>query len=47
MKKMAKNNELTKDDVHEAEDDIQKLTNETIKAVDQLAADKEKEMMDI
>ncbi|BBN98686.1 ribosome recycling factor [Sporolactobacillus terrae] len=47
VKKMAKNNELTKDDVHEAEDDIQKLTNETIKAIDQLAADKEKEMMDI
>ncbi|MCQ2008979.1 MAG: ribosome recycling factor [Sporolactobacillus sp.] len=47
IKKMAKNNELTKDDVREAEDDVQKLTNDTIKTIDQVATEKEKEMMDI
>ncbi|SFG01086.1 ribosome recycling factor [Sporolactobacillus nakayamae] len=47
VKKMAKNNELTKDDVREAEEDVQKLTNETIKNIDQIASEKEKEMMDI
>ncbi|MCO7125967.1 ribosome recycling factor [Sporolactobacillus shoreicorticis] len=47
IKKMAKNNELTKDDVREAEDDVQKLTNDTIKTIDQVASEKEKEMMDI
>ncbi|MCO7174720.1 ribosome recycling factor [Sporolactobacillus kofuensis] len=47
IKKMAKNNELTKDDVREAEDDVQKLTNDTIKNIDQIASEKEKEMMDI
>lgn len=47
VKKQEKNNELTKDDVRAAEEDIQKLTNETIKRIDQITADKEKEMMDI
>lgn len=47
VKKLAKNNELTKDDVREAEDDVQKLTNDTIKNIDQIASEKEKEMMDI
>ncbi|MCL1630855.1 ribosome recycling factor [Sporolactobacillus sp. CPB3-1] len=47
IKKMAKNNELTKDDVREAEDNVQKLTDSTVKNIDRIASEKEKEMMDI
>ncbi|RYL95314.1 ribosome recycling factor [Sporolactobacillus sp. THM7-4] len=47
IKKMEKNNELTKDDVRAATDEVQKITDKTIERVDRVAADKEKEMMDI
>ncbi|RYL92977.1 ribosome recycling factor [Sporolactobacillus sp. Y61] len=44
VRKMEKNNELTKDDVRAAEEDIQKMTDKTIEKIDQITADKEKEM---
>lgn len=47
LKKMEKNNELTKDDVRSAEEDVQKLTDETVKKIDRISVEKEKEMMDI
>jgi ribosome recycling factor len=47
IKKLEKNNELTKDDVRESEEETQKLTDATIKRVDQITKDKEKELMDI
>ncbi|MFT8317109.1 MAG: ribosome recycling factor [Sporolactobacillus sp.] len=47
VKKLEKSNELTKDDVRAAEEDVQKLTDETIKKIDRISSDKEKEMMDI
>lgn len=47
IKKQEKSNELTKDDVRAAEDDVQKLTDETIKKIDKISSDKEKEIMDI
>jgi ribosome recycling factor len=47
IKKMEKNNELTKDDVRAVSDDVQQLTDKTIRRIDELASEKEKEMMDI
>ncbi|MFT8871336.1 MAG: ribosome recycling factor [Sporolactobacillus sp.] len=47
IKKREKDNELTKDDVRAAEEDVQKLTNDVIKTIDRISADKEKEMTDI
>ncbi|MFT8362630.1 MAG: ribosome recycling factor [Sporolactobacillus sp.] len=47
IKKQEKANELTKDDVRAAEEAVQKLTDETIKKLDKITADKEKEIMDI
>ncbi|MCI1857919.1 MAG: ribosome recycling factor [Sporolactobacillus sp.] len=47
IKKMEKANELTKDDVRDFEEDVQKLTNKTIEKIDKVSTDKEKEIMDI
>ena len=45
IKKMKKNSEITEDDQHEAEDDLQKITDKGIKDVDAIYAAKEKEIM--
>ncbi len=47
FKKLQKEGELTEDDLKIAEKDIQKLTDEMIKKVDQLYAVKEKELMEV
>lgn len=45
-KKMEKNNEITEDDVKDYEKDIQKLTDDSTKRIDELTAEKEKEIME-
>lgn len=45
-KKAEKNNELTEDDLKDYERDIQKLTDDATKQIDQLTEDKEKEIME-
>ena len=47
FKKLQKEGELTEDDLKIAEKDIQKLTDEMIKKVDELYAAKEKELMEV
>lgn len=41
-----KDDDLTKDDVHFYEDEVQKLTNASVAAVDKLSAEKEKEILE-
>lgn len=45
LKKGEKNNDLTEDDVRTLEKDVQKLTDESIKRIDDLTAEKEKELL--
>ena len=47
IKKMKKNSEITEDDQKKGEEAIQKLTDNNIKDVDKITADKEKEIMDV
>ena len=47
IKKMKKNSEITEDDQHKAEDDMQKITDKAIKDVDEIYARKEKEIMEV
>ena len=47
FKKMQKEGEITEDDLKQAEKDIQKLTDEMIKKVDELYSVKEKELMEV
>ena len=47
IKKLKKNSEITEDDQSKAEKDLQKLTDNFIKEVDKVAADKEKEIMEV
>ena len=47
MDAIKKDKELTEDDVRDSEDKVQKLTDDNIKAIDEIAADKEKELMTI
>ena len=44
-KKMEKNHEITEDDLKSTETDIQKMTDNFIKEIDAIIADKEKEIM--
>ena len=44
---MKEASEITEDDQHQAEDDIQKITDKAIKEVDQICAAKEKEIMEV
>ncbi|MGX7106659.1 ribosome recycling factor [Hutsoniella sourekii] len=44
-KKLEKNNELTEDDLRQAEEDIQKITDEAIKQVEAVTKEKEEEIM--
>jgi ribosome recycling factor len=47
IKKLKKNSEITEDDQHEAEEDLQKITDKAIKDVDAIYAAKEKEIMEV
>ncbi len=47
FKAMKKANDITEDDLKEAEEDIQKLTDKYVKQVDQMVDDKSKEIMAI
>jgi len=45
FKKMKKDSEITEDDQRKAEDELQKVTDGAIKDIDELAREKEKEIM--
>ncbi len=47
FKKMKKDGEITEDDQKKAEEDIQKLTDASIKDIDKICAEKEKEILDV
>ena len=47
LKVMKKNNEITEDDVKKGETDAQKLTDKFVKKLDEVAAEKEKEVMSL
>ena len=47
IKKMQKKSEITEDDQKEAEKDLQKLTDDYVKKVDEQCAKKEKELMEM
>ncbi|MCZ0716762.1 ribosome recycling factor [Aerococcus kribbianus] len=47
VKKAEKNNELTKDDVRNYEDDIQKLTDASVKNMETIAENKESEILNV
>lgn len=46
-KKQQKNSEITEDDLRTAEKDIQNLTDKSIKELDKIASDKEKELLEV
>lgn len=47
VKSLKKDNEITEDDMKKSEDEIQKITDKFVKNIDDLVADKEKEIMSI
>jgi ribosome recycling factor len=47
LKKLEKDKTISEDEGHGAHDDIQKLTDATVKSLDEAAASKEKEIMEI
>lgn len=47
VRKLLKNSEVSEDDAHKTEDDIQKLTDQAIKELDGICAAKEKEIMEV
>ncbi|MCH4166882.1 MAG: ribosome recycling factor [Megasphaera sp.] len=47
IKKMEKKREITEDDSKEAQENIQKLTDKKIKAIDEIKTKKEKEVMEV
>jgi ribosome recycling factor len=47
LKKQEKGGELTEDDLKKALDEVQKKTDKTIKDIDQIIVDKEKEIMEV
>ena len=47
IKKLKKDSVITEDDQRKAEDELQKLTDAQIKDIDKIAADKEKEIMEV
>lgn len=46
-KKQQKNSEITEDDLRSAEKDIQDLTDKSIKELDKISSDKEKELLEV
>lgn len=47
LKKMEKNGDLTKDDLRDAETEVQKITDKFIKEVELIYTDKEKEILEV
>ncbi len=47
LKKMKKNNEITEDEQHDGEDELQKITDKYIKQADEISDKKEKEVLTI
>jgi len=47
IKKLKKDGEITEDDQKDAEEDLQKVTDEHIKELDKITAEKEKEIMSV
>jgi len=47
FKDLVKDKEISEDEGHRAEEDIQKLTDDFVKQIDQILADKEKELMEV
>ncbi len=47
LKGLLKDKEISEDEDHKAQDDIQKLTDEAVKKVDEVLAAKEKELMEV
>ncbi|MCI8610194.1 MAG: ribosome recycling factor [Firmicutes bacterium] len=47
LKKLEKNNEITEDDLKKALDDVQKATDKTSKEIDDIVANKEKEILEV
>ncbi|MCR3922916.1 MAG: ribosome recycling factor [Firmicutes bacterium] len=47
IKRMEKAHEITEDELHKAQDDIQKLTDKMIEDADKVLADKEMEIMEV
>ena len=47
IKALKKDNQITEDDVKESEDKIQKLTDKYVKNVDDIAKEKEKEILTV
>ncbi len=47
IKKLKKDSEITEDDQRKGEEELQKVTDAKIKEVDRIAADKEKEIMEV
>lgn len=47
LKELEKNNEISSDNLHDYQDEVQKITDEYIKKVDKILAGKEEEIMEI
>ena len=47
IKKLKKDSVITEDDQHKGEEEMQKVTDNAVKEIDKLAAEKEKEIMEI
>ncbi|MCS4486275.1 ribosome recycling factor [Staphylococcus americanisciuri] len=47
LKKQEKNGEISEDELHSSSDEVQDITNEAIKEIDQLVGDKEKDIMSV
>ena len=47
LKKMESDKEISEDEMHRAQDEVQKITDDFVKNADTVFADKEKEIMEI
>lgn len=47
LKKQQKNGDITEDELRNFEKDVQKITDDSVKMIDQIAAEKEKELLDV
>ena len=47
LKKLEKDGEISEDELHRYEKEVQKLTDHSVKTVDQLAAEKEREIIEV
>ena len=46
LRKQQKDSEITEDDLYDLEDQMQKITDQANKKLDQIVADKQKEILD-